>query len=65
LSGVITSHRGNGSFVRAEAHREPTLPESDKTAKLGELYERMKSEANGFGISESEIQRYILRRSEK
>jgi GntR family transcriptional regulator len=63
LSGVIISQRGNGSFIRLGSVPEAGLSAAEKTAKLSALYERMKSEASGFGISEAEVHSYINERS--
>lgn len=65
LSGVIFSQRGNGSFIRQSADQGTVLSDTAKSAKLTELYERMKSEAAGFGISELEVGQYILKRNTK
>lgn len=62
LAGVILSQRGNGSFIRGGASKtEAGLSDDEKSSKLGELYERLKSEASGFGISEAEVRSYILK----
>ena len=64
MSGVITSQRGNGSFVRPSTAKAAGLSKADKAAKLNELYERMKSEASAFGISEAEVWGFVMKESE-
>jgi len=65
LTGIIMSQRGNGSFVRGGDTRGIRLSSKEKETKLDALYGRMKTEASSFGISESEIEEYLNKRSRK
>jgi len=58
ITGVISSQRGRGSYVAAGA--EPAvLDAKERRARMDALYARMLAEANGMGISESEIRNYL------
>ncbi len=61
LKGLIDGQRGFGSFVKLD---DPvnTLPESKKTAKLKELYQRMLTEARSHGLNEDHILTFIQQR---
>jgi GntR family transcriptional regulator len=61
LKGLIDGQRGFGSFVKLD---DPvaTLPEPKKKAKLKELYQRMLTEARGYGLDEEQIWSFIKER---
>ncbi|HEX7653768.1 MAG TPA: GntR family transcriptional regulator [Verrucomicrobiae bacterium] len=61
LKGFIDGQRGSGSYVKAVVPVAP-LPEQQKNAKLGELYQRLLAEAHGHGLREEEIIAYIQER---
>lgn len=63
LKGIITSRRGDGSFVASTPPRERNRPTArERTAKLDELFGRMIAEAKACGISEEEILNHITER---
>ena len=61
LKGIISSQRGNGSFV-ASQESIIKLPQKEKEVKMAELYSRMLTEAKGHGIPEEEFIKYIHKR---
>ena len=61
LKGVISSERGNGSFVKG-ASEPAKLPEAERQARLESFYRRMLAEAAGYGVSENELIQYIIER---
>ena len=65
LKGIITSRRGDGSFVSAPTGRETCLTPEQKIAKLDELFGRVIAEAKAYGIAESEIINHITERIKK
>ena len=62
LKGIITSRRGDGSFLSDVTGRPKPLTEEDKDAKLDELFGRMIAEAKACGITEQEILDHIRER---
>jgi len=58
LKGTISSQRGNGSFVASSAITQKITPK-EKEVKLAEIFDRMCSEINAFGISEQDLIKYI------
>jgi GntR family transcriptional regulator len=60
LKGVITTERGNGSFVQDPP---PVSAFNEKQAKLQSLYQRMLAEAAGLGLTESELLRFIQQKN--
>ena len=65
LKGIITSRRGDGSFVSALTGRETRLTKEQKDAKLDELFGRVIAEAKAHGIAENEIINHITERIKK
>jgi GntR family transcriptional regulator len=63
LRGVITSRRGDGSFVAASPVTQERFTAQQKKAKLDELLGRMIAEAKGFGITENELVKHITERT--
>jgi GntR family transcriptional regulator len=61
LKGLIDGQRGFGSFVKLD---DPisTLPETEKKAKLKELYNRMLTEARSHGLNEEHMLSFIKQR---
>lgn len=62
LKGVITSRRGDGSFVAALTSQPARLSKPQRKAKLDELFGRVIAEGKACGISESEILDHIRER---
>jgi GntR family transcriptional regulator len=64
IKGLIDGQRGAGSFVKL---REPanTLSTKQKTTKLEELYHRMITEAQSYGMSEENILSFIHQNQKK
>ncbi len=62
LKGVITSKRGNGSFISELPTEYPKLSAKDRRAKLDRLFGRIVAEAQSEGISESELRTYVQER---
>ena len=62
LKGIITSRRGDGSFVSAPTGREIRLTKEQKNIKLDELFGRVIAEAKAYGIAENEIINHITER---
>lgn len=62
LRGVLTSRRGNGSFVSAFTGKTARLTARERQMKLDELLGRIIAEANGFGITEKELLQHIAER---
>ena len=61
LRGVILGQRGRGSYVAANP--KPAEPEEKvRRARMESIYAKMLAEANGLGISESELKDYINNR---
>jgi len=58
LRGVISSQRGRGSYIAANANVN-ALAEEEKEVKIKELYSKMLAEARSFGISEEEVKIFI------
>ena len=63
IKGVISSERGNGSFVKASAASVRLSPE-ERRERLESFYQRMLSEAAGCGLTEVELVNYIRERKE-
>jgi len=61
LKGLIDGQRGLGSFVKFD---DPvmTLPDQKKKAALTELYQRLLTEARGYGLNEEQVLLYINER---
>ena len=49
--GLITTHKGKGSFV---ADRSPALAGREKESRLREVFDRAVAEAAAFGLNEAE-----------
>lgn len=64
LSGLITSRRGDGSYVNT-TDVSSTLTQEEVRRKLDELYERFASEARSFGITEEDVQQYLPARRKR
>ncbi|MCF7975052.1 MAG: GntR family transcriptional regulator [Phycisphaerae bacterium] len=64
LKGVITSKRGNGSFISESPLEVPKLSAKQRKAKLEALFGRVIAEAQVEGIGESELLRHIQERIE-
>lgn len=62
LKGIITSRRGDGSFVAAVTSRPARLSKAQRKAKLDELFGRVIAEGKACGISEIEILEHIQER---
>ena len=63
LKGIITSRRGDGSFVSALQGRAPaSLTEEEKRTKLDELFGRVIAEAKSLGITEAELMKHMSER---
>lgn len=62
LKGVITSKRGNGSFISANQSNAISLTDKEKETRLNNLFSRVIAEAKNEGISEAELMDYILSR---
>ncbi len=60
LKGVITTERGNGSFVQAPPAASAV---NEKQAKLQALYRRMLAEAASLGLTEGELLRFIQQKN--
>lgn len=63
LRGVITSRRGNGSFVADASAAQAGHTAKEKKAKLDELMGRLIAEAKGFGISGQELVQHVTKRT--
>ena len=63
LSGVIVSKCGRGSFISESAKQENELSKAEKENKITQLFERLMSEASGFGISEDDVMDYLTTRT--
>lgn len=61
IKGVITSERGNGSFVKAGSAAVQLSP-AERRERLESFYRRMLSEAAGCGLTEEEVLNYITER---
>lgn len=61
IKGVITSERGNGSFVKAGVAAVRLSP-AERQERLDSFYRRMLSEAAGCGLTEEELLKYITER---
>lgn len=65
LRGVIVSERGSGSFVRSASQAQAgSLPKREREAKLNELWQKLRVEAAGFGISAAELRQFIQHQKE-
>lgn len=62
IKGVITSKRGNGSFVSTSEKKTTKMPIKEKEARLHKLFGRVIAEAKSEGIMEDELMEYILDR---
>jgi GntR family transcriptional regulator len=63
LKGVITSRRGDGSFVAAPTGGGPArLSAREKAVKLDELFGRVVAEAKAAGITEAELMKHMAER---
>ncbi len=62
LKGIITSRRGDGSFVSALTGKAPSMTKKQKKVKLDALFGRVIAEAKSCGISEKEIMTHITER---
>ena len=60
--GVITSRRGEGSFISEQAVRKTKLTDKQKKDKLDELFAKLLTESESHGITLKEIGNHILRR---
>jgi len=65
LKGVITSKRGNGSFISESPLEVPKLSAKQRKAKLEGLLSRVIAEAKVEGVGEHELLRYIQERIEE
>ena len=65
LKGVITSKRGNGSFISDEPLDMPKLSAKQRRAKLEGLFGRVLAEAQLEGIGEQELLHYVQERIEE
>ena len=65
LKGVITSKRGNGSFISESPLEAPKLSAKQRKVKLEGLFGRVIAEASVEGIGESELLRFIQERIDK
>lgn len=61
IKGVITSERGNGSFIKAGSAAVQLSP-GERRERLESFYRRMLSEAAGCGLTEEEVLNYITER---
>jgi len=64
LKGVITSKRGNGSFISESLQDIPKLNARQRRAKLEGLFSRVLAEAKHEGIGEQELLHYVQERIE-
>jgi GntR family transcriptional regulator len=64
LKGVITSKRGNGSFVSESPMDIPKLSAKQRRARLEGLFGRILAEAKLEGIGEQELLHYVQERIE-
>ena len=62
LKGVITSKRGNGSFISESPLDIPKLSARQRRAKLEGLFGRVLAEAKLEGIGEQELLHYVQER---
>ena len=62
LKGVITSKRGNGSFISADRSSTFELTDEEIELRLNNLFSRVIAEAKNEGISEDQLMDYILKR---
>ena len=62
LRGMITSRRGDGSFIAAAPTGHASHTRQEKTEKLDELLGRLIAEANAFEITRQELVKYINER---
>jgi GntR family transcriptional regulator len=65
LKGVITSKRGNGSFVSESTLDVPKLSPRQRRAKLEGLFGRVIAEAKLEGIGERKLLCYVQERIEE
>ena len=61
LKGIITSERGNGSFIR-NGVESARLPAAERRERLESLYRRLLAEAAGCGVTEDELTQYVKER---
>jgi GntR family transcriptional regulator len=63
IKGIITSRRGDGSFVSAiHGSTAVSLTDEEKRTKLDELFGRVIAEAKSQGIAEEELIRHMAER---
>lgn len=55
IKGIISSRRGDGSFVSSVLGNLPAMTKREKNIKLDELFGQVIAEAKSCGISEQEI----------
>ena len=58
-AGVLTTHRGVGTFVREEPAAQSVAPERDRDRELRPLVERLLIDAAAIGISLADVLRYL------
>ena len=61
LKGIISSERGNGSFIRT-GDETIKWSEAEQNERLEQFYRRMLTEAVGCGLTEEELIHYIMKR---
>jgi GntR family transcriptional regulator len=61
LKGIISSERGNGSFIKSGAEPE-RLSAAERRERLEGFYRRMLTEAAGSGLTEYDLTNYIKER---
>ena len=59
LRGIIESRRGDGSFVSALMDKAPPMTNTQKRAKLDEIFGRIVAEGRSCGITEEEIMAHM------
>jgi len=62
LKGLLIGQRGSGSYARIDDSIN-TLPPEAKRTRLTEIYNRMLSEARGFGVNEQEVIAFIKKKT--
>lgn len=62
IKGVISSRRGDGSFVSALLGKAPPMTKKKKEIKLNELFGQVIAEAKSCGISEQDILEHVKER---
>ncbi len=65
LKEIITSKRGNGSFISETARQRPRPSARQRKAILEGLFGRLIAEAHEEGIHESELLHYVQERMAK